>query len=203
MAPVEMLDGILKRWNIAQSPLQVNHLSSARPLQATVLARAPVSTSPFALSPTAMSDPVRRHPPPSYDDDQEADPYVYDDGDAPDYENPDYLTEDPNPRFAQEEEEETDEFLAGTAMDPKHSDVVDVDDEVAADALEHEGDIDVPDGYNARDYDVQDDGGDGDWLEAGRDPENVRREMADREPGAQYEELDDTYNMDDDDDETA
>lgn len=56
-----------------------------------------------------MSSPPRRHNPPTYEEDQAADPYVYDDGDGPSYEDPNYLEEDPNPRLADEDRQETDE----------------------------------------------------------------------------------------------
>lgn len=58
-------------------------------------------------------DMSRRHPPPSYEEDRAASPdYVCDDGDEPDYDNENYLTEDPNPGFADEERQETDEDMA-------------------------------------------------------------------------------------------
>lgn len=124
-----------------------------------------------------MSSPPRRHPPPTYEEDQDADPYVYDDGDEPSYDDPNYVSEDPNPDLAHEERQETDEDLA--MMQQREADA-----EVAADAEEFEGDIEDAEGE-----------GNG-WLEEGRDEENVRREMAERESGFGREQLDDTYDFD-------
>lgn len=124
-----------------------------------------------------MSSSPRRHPPPTYDEDQAADPYVYDDGDEPSYDDSNYLTDDPNPHFADNERQETDEDLA--MMQQREADA-----EVAADAEEFEGDIDNP----------EEEGGG--WLEEDRDEENVRREMVERESGFDREQLDDAYNLD-------
>ena len=132
---------------------------------------------PLILSrPLAMSSLPRRHDPPTYDEDQAADPYVYDDGNIPSYDNTDYLSEDPYPQLADDERQETDEDVAMTQQR-------EADAEVAADAEGVEGDIDDP----------QEE--DGDWYEEDPDEENVRREMAERESGFHREQLDDIYNL--------
>ena len=120
----------------------------------------------------------RRHPPPTYEEDQAADPYVYDDGDEPDYDDPNYTSEDPNPHLADEEYQETDEDLA--RMHQRE-----IDEEVAENAAAFEGDID------------EDNDG---WLDESRNEEEVRRELADRESGFGREELDSTYDVEDDED---
>lgn len=103
------------------------------------------------------------------------DPYVYDDGDEPSYHDPNYLSEDPNPLLADEERQETDEDVA--MMQQRE-----------ADAGVFEGDIDTPE-----------EEGEG-WLEEGRDEEDVRREMAERESGFRREQLDDTYDLEEEQD---
>lgn len=121
-----------------------------------------------------------RHPPPTYEEDQAADPYVFDDGDEPSYDDPNYVSEDPNPGLADEERQETDEDLA--AMMQREADA-----EVAADAEQSQGDIDDPEEGD-------------DWLEEGADEEDVRREVAERESGFGREHLDDTYDFDGEED---
>ena len=121
-----------------------------------------------------MPSSPRRHPPPTYDEDQAADPYVYDDGDEPSYDDPNYLSEDPYPQLADDERQETDEDLA--MMQQEEADA-----EFAADAEEFEGDIDDP----------EEEGNS--WLEEDPDEEDVRREMAERESGFHREQLDDIY----------
>jgi hypothetical protein len=59
-----------------------------------------------------------------------------------------------------------------------------VDEEVAENAETFEGDIDEDDG----------------WLDESRDEEDVRRELAQRESGAGREELDSTYDVEDNED---
>ena len=116
----------------------------------------------------------QRHPPPTYEEDQAADPYVYDDGDAPAYDDDNYVRQDPNPGLAEDEQQETDEDLA--RMHQRE-----VDAEVAEDAEAWEGDIDDPEA-----------GGEG-WFEENPDEEAVRRELVERESGFAREGLDDTY----------
>lgn len=118
---------------------------------------------------------MSRHPPPSYEEDRNADPYVYDDGGEPDYGDTNYVTEDPNPRLADDERQETDEDVARMLQD-------EADAEVAADAAQFQGDID--------------EGDEGaEVLDGGDNAEGARQALMENEPGYGREMLDDTYNF--------
>jgi hypothetical protein len=128
-----------------------------------------------------MSSPPRRHNPPTYEEDRAASPnYVYDEEEnAPDYDDRNYADEDPNPGFAEGEQQETDEDMA--RMHQREEDA-----EVAADAEEHQGDIDAEDAENDEvPYDEQ---------------ETYRRNLAERESGFHREQLDSVWDVSDDED---
>jgi hypothetical protein len=127
-----------------------------------------------------MSSQPRRHNPPTYEEDRAASPdYVYDDEEtAPDYDDRNYTNEDPNPRFAEGEQQETDEDMA--RMHQREEDA-----EVAADARAHEGDIDAESPDDEVPHDEQ---------------EAHRRRLAERESGFHREQLDSTYDVSDDED---
>jgi len=126
-----------------------------------------------------MTSPPRRHNPPTYDEDQAADPYVYDEGDVPAYDDPNYVTDDPNPELADEDRQETDEGLA--RMHQREYDA-----EVAAEA------------QGAGENEDEDE--DEDAWEENPDPEQTRREMVERERGFYEQEgVGDSLVADDDD----
>lgn len=125
-----------------------------------------------------MSFPPRRHNPPTYEEDRAASPnYVYDEEEnVPDYDDTNYTNEDPNPGFTEEERQETDEDMARMHQHEE-------DAEVAADAREHQGDID------ADNYEVPHD-----------EQEAYRRSLAEREPGFHREQLDSAYDVPEEED---
>lgn len=119
-----------------------------------------------------------RYPPPGYEEDPNASPAYDEERDAPEYEDQRYVSEDP---YAQrhEETQETDQSLA--AMHQRELDAQRQGD----DRREEEGEEGEHDASES-------------WLGEDADPEDVRRQNAERESGYERErrEADEAYRMD-------